>query len=132
MSMVHASIDFLEPPSDQVRSEPAIVASIAKATLGERSVVDWDAMVGDDVLIRDKIEAVFPDFSGYNERIREPGGFQLPNSAQRRIWKTESGKANSRSSRVPRGGSGDLRRWRSHACHTAFARSVQHYHLRAR
>lgn len=94
MSMVHASSGFLEPPSDHVRSEPAIVAGIAKATLGARSVVDWDAMVGDYALIRDKIEAVFPDFAGYNERIREPGGFQLPNSAQQRIWKTDSGKAN--------------------------------------
>ena len=94
MSMVHASSGFLAPPSDQVRSEPAIVAGIAKATLGSRSVVDWDAMAGDYALIRDKIEAVFPDFEGYNDRIREPGGFQLPNSAQQRIWKTDSGKAN--------------------------------------
>lgn len=94
MSMVHASSGFLEPPSDQVRSEPAIVGGIAKATLGDRSVADWDALVGDYALIRDKIEAVFPDFAGYNERILAPGGFQLPNTAQQRIWKTDSGKAN--------------------------------------
>ena len=30
----------------------------------------------------------------YNERILAPGGFQLPNTAQQRIWKTDSGKAN--------------------------------------
>ena len=94
MSMVHASSGFLPPPSDQVRSEPAIVAGMAKAVLGERSVADWDLLVGDYGLIRDKIEQVFPDFEGYNDRILQPGGFQLPNSAQQRIWKTASGKAN--------------------------------------
>lgn len=94
MSMVHASSGFLAPPSDQVRSEPAIVAGIAKAVLGARSVADWELLVSDYSLIRDRIEQVFPDFVGYNERIREPGGFQLPNSAQQRIWKTATGRAN--------------------------------------
>jgi molybdopterin-dependent oxidoreductase alpha subunit len=94
MSMVHASSGFLAPPSDQVWSEPAIIAALAKATLGARSSIDWDALAGDYALIRDKIEAVFPDFQGYNARIREPGGFQLPNTAQQRIWKTDSGRAN--------------------------------------
>jgi molybdopterin-dependent oxidoreductase alpha subunit len=94
MSMVHASRGFLRPPSDLLRSEPAIIAGIAKATLGARSVVDWDALVGDYNLIRNGIEAVFPDFEGYNDRIRQPGGFQLPNSAAMRVWKTSTGKAN--------------------------------------
>jgi molybdopterin-dependent oxidoreductase alpha subunit len=94
MSMVHASRGFLNPPSDEVRSETAIVAAIAKATLREKSVVDWDALAGNYDLIRDAIEAVFPDFEGYNDRIRKPGGFQLPNSAAMRIWNTTSGKAN--------------------------------------
>jgi molybdopterin-dependent oxidoreductase alpha subunit len=94
MSMVHASRGFLNPPGEQVMSEPAIVAGIAKATLGGRSVVDWDALAGDYSLIRNGIEAVFPDFEGYNDRIKQPGGFQLPNSAAMRVWKTATGKAN--------------------------------------
>jgi anaerobic selenocysteine-containing dehydrogenase len=53
-------------------------------------------MVADYDRIRDKIEAVFPDFADYNERIRRPGGFHLPNSAALRIWKTDTGKANFR------------------------------------
>ena len=73
MSMVHASSGFLPPPSDQVRSEPAIVGGIAKAVLREHSVADWDRLVGDYGLIREKIELVFPDFEGYNERILQPG-----------------------------------------------------------
>jgi molybdopterin-dependent oxidoreductase alpha subunit len=94
MSMVHASRGFLNPPSDQLKSEPAIIAGIAKATLGKRSVVDWDALAGDYALIRNGIEAIFPDFVGYNDRIRQPGGFQLPNTAAMRIWKTPTGRAN--------------------------------------
>ncbi|MGJ5203481.1 FdhF/YdeP family oxidoreductase [Bradyrhizobium sp. HKCCYLR20261] len=94
MSMVHASRGFLTPPSDQVRSEPAILAGIAKATLAGRSRVDWEALAGNYDLIRDAIEQVFPEFEAYNDRIRRPGGFQLPNAAAMRIWKTPNGKAN--------------------------------------
>ncbi len=94
MSMVHASRGFLKPPSEHVRSEPWIVAQIAKATLGARGGIDWDGFAADYDLIRDKIEAVFPDFADYNARIRQPGGFHLPNSAAMRVWKTDTGKAN--------------------------------------
>jgi molybdopterin-dependent oxidoreductase alpha subunit len=94
MSMVHASRGFLNPPGDRVRSEPAIIAAIAKTALGAKSAVDWDALAGNYDLIRDAIEKVFPDFEGYNDRIRKPGGFQLPNSAAMRIWNTPTRKAN--------------------------------------
>lgn len=92
--MVHASRGFLHPPGDNVRSEPWIIAMIAKATLAGKGGIDWDAMAGDYDLIRDKIEAVFPAFAGYNEKIRHPGGFHLVNSAALRQWNTPSGKAN--------------------------------------
>ncbi|TXC67926.1 FdhF/YdeP family oxidoreductase [Sphingomonas ginsenosidivorax] len=94
MSMVHASRGFLMPPGDNVRSEPWIVAHIAKATLGGKGGIDWDGYVANYDLIRDKIEAVFPAFKDYNNRIREPGGFHLPNSAAERVWNTDTGKAN--------------------------------------
>lgn len=94
MSMVHASRGFLKPPSGEVRSEPWIIAQMARATLGATSPVEWEALVGNYDLIRDKIEIVFPDFEAYNARIRQPGGFALPNSAAMRIWNTPSGKAN--------------------------------------
>lgn len=94
MSMVHASRGFVKPPSDNVRSEPWIVAQIAKATLAGRHGVDWDGLVADYDRIREKMEAVFPDFHDFNDRVRRPGGFHLPNPAGRRIWKTSTGKAN--------------------------------------
>ena len=94
MSMVHASRGFLMPPGENVRSEPWIVAGIAKATLGGKGAIDWDGYVANYNRIRDKIEAVFPAFKDYNTRIREPGGFHLPNSAAERVWNTDTGKAN--------------------------------------
>jgi len=92
MSMVHASQGRLKPASDQLRSEPAIVAAMAQATL-RQSKVAWMELIDDYALIRDKIEIVYPDFARYNERIGVPGGFRLPLPATERIWKTPSGKA---------------------------------------
>jgi anaerobic selenocysteine-containing dehydrogenase len=74
-------------------SEPAIVAHLARATLGERSKVDWLGMVAHYDRIRDAIEAVIPGFEDFNRRVRQPGGFRLPNTARERTWRTASGKA---------------------------------------
>jgi len=93
MSMVHASRGFLKPPGELLRSEPSIVAGIAKATLGDRYGIEWDAMVANYDLIREKIEVVFPDFKNFNARLREPGGFRLTVAASDRVWKTPEGKA---------------------------------------
>jgi molybdopterin-dependent oxidoreductase alpha subunit len=92
MSMVHASIGKLKPASENLRSEPAIVAGMAMATLPE-SKVNWLHLVADYDRIRNGIEAVFPDFKDYNNRIRIPGGFRLPLPPTERVWKTASGKA---------------------------------------
>jgi molybdopterin-dependent oxidoreductase alpha subunit len=93
MSMVHASRGFLNPPGEHLRSEPAIVVGMAKATLGDRYGIDWDGMLADYDRIRDKIEVVFPDFADYNRRVRVKGGFRLTVGASDRIWNTATGKA---------------------------------------
>ena len=93
MSMVHASRGTLKPASEHLRSEPAVIAGIAKATLQGRHGIDWDALIADYDSIRAKIEMVFPDFKDFNTRIREPGGFRLDVAASRREWRTPSGKA---------------------------------------
>ncbi|MBZ9605668.1 FdhF/YdeP family oxidoreductase [Phyllobacterium chamaecytisi] len=93
MSMVHASRGFLKPPSDSVRSESAVIAGMAKATLGNRHGIAWDAMIENYDRIRDKIEVVFPDFHDFNERIRQPGGFRLSVPASIRDWRTPAKKA---------------------------------------
>jgi molybdopterin-dependent oxidoreductase alpha subunit len=94
MSMVHASRGFLNPPGELVRSEPAIVAGIARATLGDLHGIDWGGMIANYDRIRDKIEEVFPDFSEFNKRVRKPGGFRLDVAASFRRWNTPDGKAN--------------------------------------
>jgi molybdopterin-dependent oxidoreductase alpha subunit len=92
MSMVHASQGKLPPASPSLRSEIAIVAGMAAATL-PASKVDWAGFTADYDRIRDAIEAVFPDFHDYNKRIQVPGGFRLPLPPTERVWKTASGRA---------------------------------------
>jgi molybdopterin-dependent oxidoreductase alpha subunit len=94
MSMVHASHGLVDPPSDHLKSEVAIVCGMAKATLPDCGI-DWDHFVDDYDRIRDKIEEVLPElFAGFNERIRRPGGFRLSIPPRARIWNTPTGRAN--------------------------------------
>ena len=92
MSMVHASRGKLAPASPHLRSEPAIIAGMAQATL-PNSRVNWAHLIEDYDRIRALIEKIYPDFRDYNARIRIPGGFRLPLPPTERIWKTASGKA---------------------------------------
>jgi molybdopterin-dependent oxidoreductase alpha subunit len=93
MSMVHASHGKLPPASEHLLSEPAIIAGMARATLGDKYAIAWDDFIADYDRIRDAIEVVFPDFAGYNTRIRTPGGFRLDVAASRREWRTPTGRA---------------------------------------
>jgi len=94
MSMVHASRGLNAPASDQLKSEPAIIAGIGAALFGPDDIVDWTGLAADYDKIRDLIEAVFPEaFADYNARVRQPGGFRLPVPPSDRVWKTPSGKA---------------------------------------
>ncbi len=91
----HGSRGVADPVSAHVRSEPWIVAEIAKATLDPNPKVDWDAWVGDYARVRDAIEATYPDvFKGLDARMFEPGGLEKPLAAREREWKTDTGKAN--------------------------------------
>ena len=92
MSMVHASSGKLKPASPLLRSEPAIVAGIAHATL-TNSNTDWLELVADYDRIRDRIEQTLPGFENFNARIRIPGGFRMPLPPTERIWPTPTGKA---------------------------------------
>jgi molybdopterin-dependent oxidoreductase alpha subunit len=93
MSMVHASRGGLKPASEHLKSEPAIVAAMAQATL-PNTRVGWAKLVSDYGKIRDRIEAVFPDFADFNARIKHPGGFRLYVAASEREWLTPTKRAN--------------------------------------
>ena len=93
-SMINGSTGHQPPVSNEVKSELAIVAGIAKAALKANDQLKWDAWTGDYGLVRDLIEATYPeDFRAFNQRMFEPGGFYRGNGAHDRIWKTDSGKA---------------------------------------
>lgn len=92
MSMVHASSGKLKPASELLRSEPAIVAGMAKAVM-PASKVPWDELFEDYDVIRELIEKTIPDFDDYNARIRQPGGFRMPLPPTERQWPTTTGKA---------------------------------------
>jgi molybdopterin-dependent oxidoreductase alpha subunit len=93
MGVIQMSKGILPPVSDNLLSEPEIVCRLAKETLGERSKVDWKLYSSNYDHIRKAIESVIPGFENYNERVRNPGGFYLPNPARDGIFKTGSGKA---------------------------------------
>jgi anaerobic selenocysteine-containing dehydrogenase len=93
MGVVHMSRGLLEPASDQLRSEPAIVAGIARATLGQQTTVEWEALIENYDRIRDHIEHVVPLFPQYNVRVRQPGGFYLPNAPYQGTFNTPSKRA---------------------------------------
>lgn len=93
MSVVHASHGKLAPASPHLRSEPEIIAGVARATLQTRGTVDWEALVADYDLLRERISRVVPEFADFNRRVRQPGGFYLPNTARERRWMTASGRA---------------------------------------
>jgi molybdopterin-dependent oxidoreductase alpha subunit len=90
----HGSRGKTKPASSELLSEPAIIAGIAKATLGQTKV-PWDAWVGDYAEIRNAIERTYPEtFKDFNERLFLPGGFARPLPARERKWVTKTGKAN--------------------------------------
>jgi formate dehydrogenase major subunit len=92
---MHGSRGAAEPASPLLRSEPAIVAGIAKATLPPNPKVPWDDWVADYSRVRDAIAQTYPDiFHDFNARMWTPGGFPRPLGARERVWKTPNGKAN--------------------------------------
>jgi len=125
MSMVHSSQGSNPPAAPALRSETAIVAGMAAATLGSarsnshdrdntstnantsekkhtnNGSIDWLALCGDYRRIREHISRVLPGFSDFNQRLTQPGGFYLQNSAAQRQWKTPSERAHFAPSTLP-------------------------------
>jgi molybdopterin-dependent oxidoreductase alpha subunit len=93
MSVVQASKGVLKPISDYLLSELVIVCKLAKATLGNRSKINWDQYLQHYDFIREDIEKTIPGFDDYNQRIRKPGGFYLPNCNREGNFDTLTGKA---------------------------------------
>ncbi len=93
MGIVHTSEGRLPPAAPLLESEPGIVASIAERVLGAHRPIAWRALAADYDRIRDLIEKGVDGFDDYNERVRTPGGFALPNGPRHREWKTKEKRA---------------------------------------
>ncbi|WP_447911544.1 FdhF/YdeP family oxidoreductase [Microbacterium phyllosphaerae] len=92
MSMVHLSMGRKQPASAYLKSEPAIIAGLAKATL-PHTATPWDWYVGDYARIRDVMAEVLPGFEGFNELVSDRHGFRIPQPARERVFQTPSGRA---------------------------------------
>jgi len=92
MSMVHLSRGMKEPTSPLLRSEPAIIAGMALASL-PGTKTPWQEYVDDYDRVRDTMAKVLPGFEGFNRRVREKHGFRIPQPAREREFVTPSGRA---------------------------------------
>ena len=104
MGVVQSSQGVNPPASEHLLSEPMIVARLAEAVLkrtGQRDAgapsdqpsLDWRGFVANYDHIRTAIERTIPGFENYNARVRQPGGFYLPNGPREGRFPTPSGKA---------------------------------------
>jgi molybdopterin-dependent oxidoreductase alpha subunit len=92
MSMVHISYGMKEPASPHQRSECAILAGMAQATL-PASKTPWKEYADDYDRIRDTMAQVLDGFEDFNRRVRAPHGFRIAQSARQRVFETPSGRA---------------------------------------
>ncbi len=94
MGVVSQNKGILVPLAGEMMSEIAIISGMAIATLGEKTnIADWVAMTENYDVIRDHISRVIPGFEKFNEKLRQPGGFYLPNGPRERKFTTPDGKA---------------------------------------
>jgi molybdopterin-dependent oxidoreductase alpha subunit len=92
MSMVHASRGRLEPASEELRSEVAIVCGLARRVLDGDPQVPWAEFESDYAHIRSRIAEVVPGFERYEERLAT--GFVLPHAPRdQRQFPTATGRA---------------------------------------
>lgn len=95
MSVVHASRGRLDPASEHLLSEVAIISRCARKLLGPENPVAWEEFERDYDRVREHIAAVVPGCGDYNTKVREPDGFVLPHPPRdNRTFPTTTGKAN--------------------------------------
>jgi molybdopterin-dependent oxidoreductase alpha subunit len=92
MSMVHISFGFKDPDSIHMRSECAILAGLAQATLPD-SKTPWQDYADNYDRIRDTMSRALPGFEDFNRRARHPHGFRIAQPARDRVFQTTSGRA---------------------------------------
>jgi len=94
MGVVQMSKGNLKPVSNKLLSESAIVCQMASATLVNKSKINWKKYEQHYDNIRNDIEKILNGFTDYNARVRQLGGFYLPNCNREGKFFTLNGKAN--------------------------------------
>ncbi|HWD94819.1 MAG TPA: FdhF/YdeP family oxidoreductase [Acidimicrobiales bacterium] len=100
MSMVHISFGMKDPDSLEMRSECAILAGLAQATLSN-SATPWQDYASNYDLIRDTMSRALPGFEDFNRRARHPHGFRIAQPARDRVFQTPSGRAEFSNAALP-------------------------------
>jgi hypothetical protein len=85
MSMVHLSYGMKHPCSPHLRSESAIIAGIAKASL-PKTATPWEEYAADYNRLRDKMAEAIEGFECFNRRVRQPLGFRLKQPARELVF----------------------------------------------
>jgi molybdopterin-dependent oxidoreductase alpha subunit len=94
MGVVSMSRGHLSPASEYLKSEVALVAELAEATMGARSETKWRKFAGDYHLIRDEIGLVIPGFTDFNDILYEEGSLELPHGVRDELrFDNAAGKA---------------------------------------
>ncbi|MDO6820787.1 FdhF/YdeP family oxidoreductase [Zobellia sp. 1_MG-2023] len=81
MGRVRQSRGLLKPTSDNIKSEPELIAELAHTYFGGRHSVDWKAMGENYELIRESIDKVVKGFENTKERSKGIG-YYLPNNVR--------------------------------------------------
>src|SRR6202045_3115596 len=81
-----------QPCSPHLRSESAIIAGIAKASL-PNTATPWEEYAAHYNRLRDKMAEALEGFEGFNRRVRQPLGFRLKQPARELVFHTETGRA---------------------------------------
>ncbi|MFJ5694835.1 FdhF/YdeP family oxidoreductase [Arthrobacter sp. NPDC093125] len=91
---VHASHGKVKPVAPNLLSEVAIVCRLARETVAGKTSADWEGFEKNYDLIREHISHVVAGCENYNDKIRQEGGFVLPNGPRdSRTFRTPTGKA---------------------------------------
>jgi molybdopterin-dependent oxidoreductase alpha subunit len=102
MGVVQTSTGILAPCSPNLKSETAIVCDLAATVLANKTRVNWSKMRDNYDNIRNLIEKIIPGFDDFNSRVREAGGFYLPNGPRERRFTTADKKAHFTVNQAPK------------------------------
>ena len=92
MGVVHRSSGSMKPVSSTLISEPSLIAQLGMRLCPE--ILNWKELGDDYDSIRDLMSNSLNGFEDYNQRVRQPNGFLLPNPPRDNCeFATESGKA---------------------------------------